>query len=284
MHIQNTFKLDTPKLYIIPTPIGNLDDITLRAIKTLNLVDMIFCEDTRVTSKLLNHLNISKPLKTYNDFSGEKEHNYILKELQSGKNIGLVSDAGMPCISDPGYNIIHFLKKNDFDVVILPGPVAFSLPMAFSTNSHKSFTFYGFLNKSSARYKEELQIICSNRDCNSIIYESPHRLIKTLNTIAEINNKTNIMIARELTKLYEEYIEGSVSEIIEHFNNNKPRGEFIIIIEPVIDEERQVNYLQEVQKLVDFGSSKKDAIKEVAFTYNISKNKLYNDYINKDNL
>lgn len=281
MKIQKTFKNDAPSFYIIPTPIGNLEDITLRSIKILSEIEVLYCEDTRVTVKLLNYLNLKIKLKTYNDYSFEKEKNNILENLNSGKKIGLVSDAGMPCISDPGYQLVSFLKENKINVVILPGPTAFVLPIVFGSFGTSKSTFYGFLNKSKSKALEELVEVCESK-FNTIIYESPYRLLKTLENISKIDSSRKILIARELTKIFEEYIEGSVNEVLEHFSKNKPRGEFILVISGK-DLEQEMNddidYVEEVGKLLINGNTSKDAIKEIAQKYKISKNWLYEKYL-----
>lgn len=280
MKMQQSYQTDFPVLYVIPTPIGNLEDVTLRTINVLNKVDMIYCEDKRVTAKLLNYLNINKQLKTYNEFSYEKVHNDMLDELESGQKIALVSDAGMPGISDPGYDIIKYLKDKDVNVVILPGTSAFVLPMVYTTNKSTEHLFKGFLSKHRKKYREELEQAMKN-PFNTIIYESPHRILKTVTEISEIDPSRKLIIGRELTKIYEEYLEGTAAEVKDHFTKTKPRGEFILIIEPYEEkQEAAINYINKVDEYISKGMTTKMAVKEVSENYNLSKNKVYNEYLN----
>lgn len=278
MQIQKSFKSNQPSFYVIPTPIGNLDDITLRALKTLQNSDYLYCEDKRVTQKLLNHFDIKFKLKTYNEFSYETEKDNILNLIKEGNNVSLVSDAGMPGISDPGFKIIKFLKEQNINIVILPGAVAFTVAMVYNTINEKPFVFKGFLAKQQSKYTKEINEILKDYNNNTIIYESPHRIAKTLKNIHKINPKTQILIAREITKIYEEYIQGDVSEIIKYLTNNTLKGEIIVVIS-VLKQQEQIDYIKQVNKKIQEGMSSKDAIKEVAKTYEISKNDLYNKYL-----
>ncbi|MFV0288071.1 MAG: 16S rRNA (cytidine(1402)-2'-O)-methyltransferase [Mycoplasmatales bacterium] len=273
MQIQKSFKNNTNSFYIIPTPIGNLEDITLRTLKILQELDILYCEDKRVTQKLLNYYEIKVTLHTYNEFSFSKESQNILSHLENNKKIGLVSDAGMPGISDPGYKIIKLIKQHNYNVVILPGAVAYILPQVYATVNEQPFMFKGFLSKNKTQYHKEIEEIIQAK-FNTIIYESPHRINKTISIINIAKPKTKILLARELTKIYEEYLQGTAQEINEYLVENKIKGEIVLIISP-IEEKIEVDYVQEVQNLITAGFSKKDAIKEIAQKYNISKNKLY---------
>ncbi len=261
--------------YIIPTPIGNLEDITLRAINVLKEIEVLYCEDKRVTSKLLSKLDINVKLEVFNEFSYDSKKEEILTYLNEGLNIGLVSDAGMPGICDPGFKIIDFLKANDKSVVVLPGPSAFILPMVYLSKNDNPFLFKGFLSKKNSKYKSEIKDILSN-DLNTIIYETPHRVLKTLKEIASINPKCNILLARELSKIYEEYIEGNVDELVKHIEENGIKGEIVLVITPTLDVE-EIDYVSKVNELVFNGESKSNAIKIVAKNYGVSKNKLYKE-------
>jgi len=218
------------KLYIIPTPIGNLKDITLRAIEILKTLDLLLCEDTRTTSKLLNHYDIKVAKKSYHIHN---EHNVlptILKQLKEGQVIGLVSDSGMPSISDPGFLIIRAAIQEEISVECLPGAVAFIPALLQSSLSCQSFIFEGFLpvkKKRSARLKALI-----NESRTLIFYESPHRLLKTLNDFLVVfGSERKVSISRELTKKFEETFRGNLTEAIVHFENKKPKGEFTICLE-----------------------------------------------------
>lgn len=281
MIIQKSYKNNQKSFHVIPTPIGNLGDITLRTIEILRELDVLYCEDTRVTVKLLNYLEIKKTLRTYTDYNFEKEKKHILDLIESGKKVGIVSDAGMPCISDPGYQLLEYLKENNINIEILPGPSAFVLPMVYAGFASMQYTFWGFISKNKAQAKRDIAEICQNK-YNTIIYESPHQLIKTLEMIGTLDNERKVLVARELTKIYEEYVSGEISEIIEYFKENKPRGEFIIIVEQLSKQQVEFTdeyYLKEVKKAIKKGRRSKDAIREVAFEFNISKNELYQKYL-----
>ncbi len=275
MYKKRSYKEGENSFYIIPTPIGNLEDITLRAINVLKSLDILYCEDKRVTSKLLSKLEINVKLDVFNEFSYDSKKDEILNHLNDGLNVGLVSDAGMPGICDPGFKIIDFLKENDKSIVILPGPSAFILPMVYLSKNDNPFLFKGFLSKKNSKYKSEIKEILS-MNINTIIYETPHRVLKTLKEIYNINNNCNILLARELSKIYEEYIEGDVSELIDYIEENGIKGEIVLVITPTFDQE-EIDYVSKVNELVLEGESKSNAIKIVAKKYGISKNNLYKD-------
>ncbi len=275
MYKKRSYKEGENSFYIIPTPIGNLEDITLRAINVLKSLDILYCEDKRVTSKLLSKLEINVKLDVFNEFSYDSKKDEILKHLNDGLNVGLVSDAGMPGICDPGFKIIDFLKENDKSIVILPGPSAFILPMVYLSKNDNPFLFKGFLSKKNSKYKSEIKEILS-MDINTIIYETPHRVLKTLKEIYNINNNCNVLLARELSKIYEEYIEGDVSELIDYIEENGIKGEIVLVITPTFNQE-EIDYVSKVNELILEGESKSNAIKIVAKNYGVSKNKLYKD-------
>ncbi len=275
MYKKRSYNKGENSFYIIPTPIGNLEDITLRAINVLKSLDILYCEDKRVTSKLLSKLDINVKLDVFNEFSYESKKDIILSNLDDGLSVGLVSDAGMPGICDPGFKIIDFLKENDKSVVILPGPSAFVLPMVYLSKNDNPFLFKGFLSKKNTKYKSEIKQILS-MDVNTIIYETPHRVLKTLKEIYLINKNCNVLLARELSKIYEEYIEGSVDELIYYIEENGIKGEIVLVITPFFEKE-DIDYVLKVNELVLSGKTKSSAIKSVAKQYGVSKNKLYQD-------
>jgi len=217
------------KLFIVSTPIGNLKDITLRAIDTLKEVDLIACEDTRHTKKLLSHYGISTPTTSYFEHNKIKKGEYLVSLLKEDKNVALVSDSGTPGISDPGYKIINLAIENEIPVTIIPGPCAFVSALVLSGMPTDSFIFLGFLSFKGAKRRKQLEALKKEKR-TIILYESPHRLVKTLGDILDILEDREIAIARELTKMFEEALRLKVSEAIQHFTKTPPRGEFVLII------------------------------------------------------
>ena len=216
-------------LYIVATPIGNLADITLRAIEVLSCVDIIACEDTRRTQILLTKYNIKKPLVSYFEYNKLKRIDFILKSLKEGKDIALVSDAGTPGISDPGSSLIQRAIEDNLTVEAIPGACAFLTALVMSGRSMHQFIFVGFLPVKSGARKKALQKLKA-QEKTVIFYESPHRMVKTLQAIKEIYEDKKIFIARELTKKFQETLNISAEAAISFFENKKPRGEFVIII------------------------------------------------------
>ncbi|MBU1147589.1 MAG: 16S rRNA (cytidine(1402)-2'-O)-methyltransferase [Candidatus Omnitrophica bacterium] len=216
-------------LYIVATPIGNLKDITLRAIETLKEVDLIACEDTRHTKKLLSHYSIEKPTTSYFEHNQVKKGEYLVRLLKEGKNIALVSDSGTPGISDPGYKIIRLAIDNDIPIIVIPGPCALVVALVSSGMPTDSFVFQGFLSNKKARRRKQLGAL-KNEARTIILYESPHRVLKCLEDILDILGDREIAIARELTKVFEETLRLKTSSTIQHFTKNPPRGEFVLII------------------------------------------------------
>ena len=220
------------KLYIVPTPIGNLDDITIRAIKTLEEVDLILCEDTRRSKKLLNHFNIKGELRSHHKFNEHDEVEIIINKIQKGINVALISDAGTPGISDPGFLIGRACLKNDIEIECLPGPTALIPGLLVSGISADKFVFEGFLPIKKGR-KKRLSIL-SSETRTMIFYESPHKLIRTLIDFKNtFGSNRKISLSRELTKLYEETVRGTISEIIDLCQKKKPKGEYVIVVEGI---------------------------------------------------
>ncbi len=275
MKIQKSYIDEKPTLYLIPTPIGNLDDMTIRSINVLNSIDVLFCEDTRVTKKLLNHFNINVKTETYHEHNKQFASIEIIKLLDAGKSVGLVSDAGMPAISDPGYEITKLCDENDKNVVVLPGASAFLVALVRSNYASKQFGYYGFLNKQTTKRERELKMLLK-RDFPTVIYESPHQLVKTLNAIKEIDEDTHVFVGREITKKFEEYCSGSVAQVLNHYQTNGVKGECVIIVQPAIKEIVIESPLEEVNKLINEQNyTKKDAIKQVAKQLGVNKNEVY---------
>lgn len=218
------------KLFIVATPIGNIEDITLRAINTLKEVDFIICEDTRVTKFLLNHFGIEKELIVVNAFNEEKVLTKIIEKISSGENAALVSDAGTPSISDPGTRLVNAAVKNEIEVVGIPGPSAVTLALSISGLPTDAFVFEGFLPQKKGRQKKLNELATEKRTI--VLYESTYRIEKLLKEINEIMPDRQIVVARELTKKFEETWRGTASDILNGFDKKVTKGEFVIIIAP----------------------------------------------------
>lgn len=274
---------ESASLYLIPTPIGNLDDITVRALKTLESVDFILCEDTRETGKLLSKYNIKKKLVSCHEFNEEKVRGYVVEELKKGLNIGLVTDQGTPIISDPGYIVAKEVIKCGFNVVSLPGATAFVPALTMAGIEPSPFLFYGFLNAKDSKKKKELQTL-KNLKYTMIFYEAPHRLKDTLEAMLEFFGDRNISISREISKIHEEVLRDRVSNLISIADSLK--GEFVLIVEgnhEVIDYSH-LSIVEHVKLYVEDGMDEKDAIKLVAKEREIAKSIVYKEYhLDKEN-
>ena len=228
--------VDKGTLFVVPTPIGNLEDITLRAIRILQEADIVVCEDTRQTMKLLSHLKISKQLISFYTQNQLKRIPQIISILENGKKIALVSDCGTPAISDPGYYLIKEAIDRNITVIPLPGACALITALVGSGLTTDSFVFLGFLKKKTGKMKKELEQAKSVQK-TIVFYESPHRILKTLEICKEVfGEQTKIVLARELTKKFEEFIRGTIKEVIEEISARKILGEFIVLLEPSIQD------------------------------------------------
>ena len=227
------------KLYLVATPIGNLQDITLRAINILKEVDIVAAEDTRQTLKLLNHLEITKPLISYHRHNEEIKTEILIEKLKQGKNIALVSDAGTPVISDPGEEVVKKALDEQIEVIPIPGACALITALIASGLNTKEFVFYGFLSINKKIRKQKLEEL-KEENKTIILYEAPHKIINTLEDIYKIMGDRKIVIARELTKIHEEFLRGNVSEILEKYT--QPKGEHIILIEGIERKESQISF------------------------------------------
>lgn len=217
------------KLYLVPTPIGNLEDITFRAIKVLKEVDIILAEDTRTSGKLLKHFDITTPVQSHHMHNEHKMLNGLVKKMQAGVQLALISDAGTPGISDPGFLLTRACIENNIAVECLPGATAFVPALVNSGLPNDRFVFEGFLPIKKGRQTRLLQL--SEETRTMVFYESPHKLLKTLTNFKEyFGEERSVSVSRELTKLYEETIRGSVKEVLEHFESNPPKGEFVIVV------------------------------------------------------
>ena len=266
-----------PNLYLIPTPIGNLDDITIRALKTLELVDVIFCEDTRETTKLLHHYHIKNKLVSCHEFNEEKMKEKVLSYLQLGSNVGVVTDQGTPLISDPGYKIVEFIIEHHYTVISLPGPTAFVPALSISGLPPQPYLFYGFLNANEVKQKKELEIL-KVFPYTVIFYEAPHRILKTLQVLNSVFGDRKACVVREISKKYETAYYGSLTEIKSSIN--EPKGEFVIVVEGARTETELENLSisEHIELYLADGMSTNDAIKKVAKERHIAKSIIYKEY------
>lgn len=269
-------------LYVCGTPIGNLEDVTIRLLKTLRRVDLIACEDTRHTIKLLNRYKIKKPLLSYHEHSSNEREDYLLEELQNGKSIALVSDAGMPCISDPGPELVKKAIEAGINIEVIPGPSALTAALAISGLDSSSFIFYGFLPRRRNQRRSLLEEL-KTEGRTVIFYEAPHRLLSTLADMIELLGKEQpLTIGRELTKQYQEMQRGTVSELLEIYQTRTPRGEMCLLLpgrqnstQPVAMEQ----IVSETAQLIIQGLDKKEAFKMKAHEYGIKKSLLYKYFL-----
>lgn len=266
-----------PGLYIVPTPIGNLEDITKRAIKTLELSDIILCEDTRITKRLLSHYNIKKKMYVYNDYSNKETREKIKSLIEENKVLSLVSDAGTPTICDPGYKLIDFLRSNLLFVDVLPGPCSVITGLILSSLPTDKFVFLGFLPVSHKQRKDLFWKFLTYLDITIIAFERSTRLQTTLKLIEELNISVKVSIIREITKIYQEVITYEIKELISNYKDLK--GEIIITLKrskklQILDQD---NIEQEIQKLIiNKDKTSKDISLEISEKFGISKSKAYN--------
>lgn len=266
---------DKSALYLVSTPIGNLDDISIRAIKTLENVDFILCEDTRVSGKLLSHFEIKKELVSYHEHNKDTRNKEIINRLLLGETAALISDAGMPVISDPGYELVNECISNDIPVIPLPGANAALTTLIASGVAPKPFTYFGFLSQKEAKKIQELESL-KYISHTIILYESVHRLISTLESINEVLGNRYVVVGRELTKQHEEFTFGQVKDILS--DPPKLKGELVIVIQADKEEEITKPIIIQVQELVSLGIKPMDAIKQVAKSNNIKKQEVYMIY------
>lgn len=271
-------------LYIVGTPIGNLDDITKRALDILNSVDLIACEDTRTSSVLLKHFNINKKTVSYHKFNEKGKSDSLINDLISGKNIALISDAGCPCISDPGSILVHEAINNNIEVISVPGASATITSLMCSGMDTASFSFYGFLDRENKKMEDTLNKIKKDSTNIAIIYESPKRIKKTLETIEKILDNPYVCLCNDLTKKFEKKYYGKVSEVKKEIEKyNYELGEYVLLIEKreYLEEEnkRSIESLI-VDEMVKNNCTMKDAVKLVSEKYDVSKNEVYNVSLN----
>ena len=274
-------------LYVVGTPIGNLSDMSERAINTLKNVDLIACEDTRTSSVLLKHFDINKKLVSYHKFNEKEKSSSLIQNLLSGKDIALITDAGCPCISDPGYILVKDAVENNIEVISIPGPSAVITSLMCSGMDTSSFSFYGFLDREKKKMKEELLLIKNDYSNLSVIYESPKRIITTLEIINEVLDNPLICLCNDLTKKFEKKYYGRVSDVLNtlHNNPNTELGEYVLIIEKSHEERKETKEENTIESLIVDEMIKnkitmKDAIKVVNEKYHYNKNIVYDASLN----
>lgn len=274
---QKSYINNKATLFLIPTPIGNMEDITIRAINTLKEVEVIFSEDTRVTRQLLNYLNINKKLISSHNYNEYKNESILLEYLERGLNVGVVTDRGTPIISDPGYELVKIAIKNNYNVVSLPGPTALIPALTVSGINPSPFTFIGFLNNRDSKRRKELEEY-KNLKTTLIFYEAPHRVIKTLEDIKNILGNRQISISREISKKFEEIYRGSIEDVLKELEDVK--GELVLIVEGnnKIENFENLNIVEHVNLYIREGFDTKEAIKKVAKERKVAKSEIYNIY------
>ena len=264
--------------YIVPTPIGNLGDITLRAIEILKSVDLIACEDSRVTQKLLNHFDIRTKCVSYHKYNEKERINQILETLKSGKKMALVSDAGTPLICDPGSVIVKELRDNGFSITALPGANAIATFLSQVSREDETYTFIGFLPKTRAKIEE---IALQYKLCDFVFYESPNRIIQTLEIIKNVRPECKVAFGRELTKVFEEVVVDKIDNVIKHLKTNVAKGEFVCLIyrDGEVSDLTQIE--DKIKLLQDKGFGAKDISVILSELYGVNKNKIYKMVVSK---
>lgn len=276
---QHTTSLEEGMLYLCATPIGNLEDITLRVLRVLQEADVIYCEDTRNTLKLLRHFEIAKPLQSYHDHSPEARAQKIADDVRAGRQVALVSDAGMPVISDPGFDLVNLFRHENLPYTVLPGASASLTALVLSGIAADRFLFEGFLPRKKKDLEARLALLDKER-ATAIIYESPHRLSATLDVFAKRWPERECAAVREITKRFEETVRGTTVSVRDHFNANAPRGEFVLILGGAVETETSAEDafaqgLALAKQLIQDGASTNQAAKEAAQATGLSKRTIY---------
>lgn len=276
---QHTTSLEEGMLYLCATPIGNLEDITLRVLRVLQEADVIYCEDTRNTLKLLRHFEIAKPLQSYHDHSPEARAQKIADDVRAGRQVALVSDAGMPVISDPGFDLVNLFRRENLPYTVLPGASASLTALVLSGIAADRFLFEGFLPRKKKDLEARLALLDKER-ATAIIYESPHRLSATLDVFAKRWPERECAAVREITKRFEETVRGTTVSVRNHFNANAPRGEFVLILGGAVETETSAEDafaqgLALAKQLIQDGASTNQAAKEAAQAAGLSKRTIY---------
>ncbi len=265
------------KLYVVGTPIGNLGDFSPRAVKTLESVDFIAAEDTRVTLKLLNHFGIKKEMVSYFEHNKNERGDVIISRLANGETCAICTDAGMPAISDPGEDLVKLCHENNIDVESVPGPTAFATALAISGMNTRKFTFEGFLSANKKERREELEEL-ANEKRTMVFYEAPHKLTQTLKDMYEVFGERDIALVKEITKVHENVVRTDLKTASTMFDEEKPKGEFVVIVDGKKIEEKEISFdkaVEEAKRLMADGMSTNAAAKEVAKITLFKKNDIY---------
>ena len=265
------------KLYVVGTPIGNLGDFSPRAVETLESVDFIAAEDTRVTLKLLNHFGIKKEMVSYFEHNKNERGDVIISRLANGETCAICTDAGMPAISDPGEDLVRLCRENNIDVESVPGPTAFATALAISGMNTRKFTFEGFLSANKKERREELEEL-ANEKRTMVFYEAPHKLTQTLKDMYEVFGERDIALVKEITKVHESVVRTDLKAASTMFDEEKPKGEFVVIVDGKKVEEKEISFdkaVEEAKRLMADGMSTNAAAKEVAKITPYKKNDIY---------
>lgn len=265
------------KLYVVGTPIGNLGDFSPRAVETLESVDFIAAEDTRVTLKLLNHFGIKKEMVSYFEHNKNERGDVIISRLANGETCAICTDAGMPAISDPGEDLVKLCHENNIDVESVPGPTAFATALAISGMNTRKFTFEGFLSANKKERREEFEEL-ANEKRTMVFYEAPHKLTQTLKDMYEVFGERDIALVKEITKVHENVVRTDLKTASTMFDEEKPKGEFVVIVDGKKIEEKEISFdkaIEEAKRLMADGMSTNAAAKEVAKITSFKKNDIY---------
>lgn len=266
------------KLYVVGTPIGNLSDFSPRAVETLKSVDFIAAEDTRVTLKLLTHFGIQKPLVSYYEHNLREKGEYILEKIESGESCAIVTDAGMPCISDPGEDLVRLCAERGIEINVVPSPTAAMSALAISGLSTSRFSFEGFLSVTKKQRQAHLDEIKDYKR-TLIFYEAPHKLINTLEDLLTNLGDRNISLCRELTKIHEEVLRGKISDMLNYYKDKTPKGEYVLVVEGAQEREEKTVTIEDAviaaKRLIESGVKTSEACKEAAKKTGFSKSEIY---------
>ncbi|MFA5467146.1 MAG: 16S rRNA (cytidine(1402)-2'-O)-methyltransferase [Candidatus Izemoplasmatales bacterium] len=271
---------DRPSLYLIPTPIGNLEDITLRALRLIKSVDYLYSEDTRVSMKLLKHYGIERQLESFHKHNEKQMENAIIGHLALGKSVGMISDAGMPLLSDPGFELVKKCLELEINVICLPGPSAGLTGLLMSGIKPHPHLFVGFLDAKNTKRQNTLAEL-KYREETLVFYEAPHRITELLKDILDYLGDREVVLVREISKKHEEVIRGLASELV---TITETRGEYVVIVhgyQPELKEAREIDLVKAVNDMMKSGLSKTEAMKKVALLSGIPKNKIYQEYLEK---
>ena len=280
MYRHKNYHNDIATLYLIPTPIGNLEDITLRAIRTIKEVDHLYAEDTRVSMKLLNHFDISKPLKSFHEHNQSQASAEVMNILERNENVGLISDAGMPLLSDPGYELVQKAIESGYNVVCLPGASASLTGLLMSGMKPHPFLFYGFLDSKQQKRLSELKKL-TYRTETLVFYEAPHRIGNLMRDLDQLFPDRDVAILREISKNHEEILKGKPCELMEL---DDLKGEMVVVVDGYLEEPAnfdKISLVEQVDYFISTGLKKTEAMKKVAEMTSVPKNIIYQEYLEK---